>query len=179
MNTTNSAETIDEDVLKAFVWSVYNFFSICTKEAPEVGTPFLFDKIKHSDFTGTIGVSGDHRGAIYLSIGEDLLEVLLQKKYSKSFSEGSDMKENEIDKADFAGEITNIISGNVRNYLGENFLISVPVVLSEPGTLIDLPIKGGCGIVFPITWGGNTCHLILNFRLEKQEASRILELLEP
>jgi len=177
MSNTHTIHALDEDVLKAFIWSVYNFFTICTKVEPEINTPYLFDDdLKHSDFTGTIGVSGNHKGAIYFSIETPLLETLLKDQYAKNFSGGFPEGVDNIDRADFAGEITNIISGNVRNYLGEEFLISVPVVMSEPGTSIHLPMKG-CGIVFPINWNGYICHLILNFEVEQQEVKKILEAL--
>ena len=72
---------IDEDTIRFFVWSVWNFFQSSTKVEPVVGTPYLFDSFEHDDYTGIIGVSGNQRGAVYFTMCQELLDSVLVKNY--------------------------------------------------------------------------------------------------
>jgi len=175
INTKEVATELDEGVLRSFVWSVYNFFTICTGEDPEIEVPYLYEGMDHREYTGAIGVSGNHKGAIYLTLNDDMLESLLEVHCAQNLDQNAQTPEEyEELKLDYAGEIINIISGNARNYLGENFLISVPIVINAPNTSLHLTQKG-CGIVFPIKWQGMQCTLILNLSTSKQQAEGILE----
>jgi len=123
MNTIS--KDIDEDVLRSFIWAVHNFFTISTKKEPEIEVPFLYEGMYHLDYTGAIGVSGNHKGAIYLTLGEDIVDRLFTNHQKRYFSnQETSVEELKEQKLDYTGEIINIISGNVRNYLGENFLNS-------------------------------------------------------
>ena len=78
-------------------------------------------------------------------------------------------------RVDYAGEMTNIVSGNVRNYLGEQFLISVPVVVTAKATAMRMT-QSTQGIIFPVNWNGYRCHLILS--LEQNQQTTEHELIE-
>ncbi len=165
IDTTAEASTIDEDTVRFFVWSVWNLFKTTTQIEPEIGAPYLFSEFQHRDYTGIIGVSGSQKGAVYFTMKRQLLDDLLIMNYPAMKSQDLSTEEMEEMRTDYIGELTNIVSGNVRNYLGEQFLISVPVVVAEVDSNIHLN-EGKQGIVFPIEWSGNQCHLILG--LEKQ-----------
>jgi len=167
------SNTIDEDTVRFFIWSVWNFFQSTTKIEPVIEPPYLLDEFQHQDYTGIIGVSGSQKGTVNFTVSQDILDEVLVINYpelaEKLFSE----EELEEMRVDYAGEIANIVSGNARNYLGENFLISVPVVVTTPGEQIGL--KGGSqGIVFPITWREKKCSLILNLEQNENDQSEDL-----
>lgn len=174
-NEKEASAGIDEDTIRFFVWSVWNFFQASTHQEPEVGTPYLFDKFEHDDYTGIIGVSGSQKGAVYFTMCREMLDAVLKVNYPEIMDEKPSAEQLEEMRVDYAGEMTNIVSGNVRNYLGEQFLISVPVVVTAKGT--DLRMQQAThGIVFPVNWSGYRCHLILS--LEDNVQKEELELLE-
>jgi len=156
-------EEIDEDILRIFVWSVWNFFGKVTKVEPEVGMPYLFDKFPHDDYTGIIAVNGLHKGSIFLSVPEGFLNHMLENFHASALSNDPGLAEMEELRVDTAGEILNIVAGNARNYLGEDFLISVPVVTQQSGVAVAIP-ESTLGIVFPVSWGGYAMHLVLAFQ---------------
>ena len=165
---------LDEDTIRFFVWSVWNFFTKSTHVEPENGTPYLFDKFENSDYTGIIGVSGVQKGVVYFTMPKGFIDALLEKQGNGQILDGLTEEQIEETRVDFAGEITNMITGNVRNYLGEHFRISVPIVLSEPRTGIELAEESH-GIVFPVQWNGFHCYLILNLeKIESRESEKNL-----
>lgn len=164
---SNIAERkIDEEMVRYFVWSVWNFFSTTSRVEPQVEAPYLLASFSHNDFTGVIGVSGSQQGSVYITMSRALLAELYQDHYAATLGAelgASDEAELEDLLTDLAGEIANTISGNVRNFLGENFLISTPVVFQNSGTSLSLPPD--CpGIVLPIRWESHTCHLIVGLK---------------
>ena len=161
-------EDLGEDTVRFFVWSVWSFFKSTSGIDPEIGTPYLFDGFKHSDYTGIIGVSGSQKGAVYVSMEKNLLDKAISFPYPDVVSGDFSDEDFEEMRVDYAGEIANIISGNARNYLGGQFLISVPVVVTAPGTQMHIDNRSK-GIIFPVTWDGYSCHIILC--LEKNETA--------
>lgn len=160
-------EIFDEDTVRFFIWSVWNFFQQSTGEEAEVGTPYLFDEFEHEDYTGIIGVSGNQKGAVYFTMCRQLLNEVLSTQYPDNFDMDRAEEELETMRMDYAGEMANIVSGNVRNYLGEHFLISVPVVVTAPKTSITIP-KRTSGLVFPVNWRGLRCHLVLSLEMRTE-----------
>ena len=157
---------IDEDMVRYFVWAIWNFFSRTTKIDPEVEVPYLLDSLDHDDYTGVIAVAGSQQGKVYFSLSDDLLTELMDKHYSQGFEGSLDALDAEQDEAlriDTTGEIANVIAGNVRNFLGESFLISTPVVLRQSGERI-VPLPQSLSVVFPIRWSTHLCHLVVSFR---------------
>jgi len=152
-------QNLNSQTIEHFVWSVKNFFKKTTKIEAEIGAPYLFDSMNYAHYTGVIGISGSQKGAVYFNIEKKLLDEILTIAHPSV--KDCDEDEKEQLRLDYSGEITNIISGNVRNYLGENFLISVPIVISSPNTKMHIS-KASKAIIFPITWKNKACHLILN-----------------
>ena len=165
---TEDNEIIDEDTVKFFVWSVFNFFKATTDIEPEIGPPYLFDNFNHNDYAGIIGVSGSQKGAVYFTMCKELLDKMLSITHPELEDWEQSEESMEEMRMDYSGEMANIVSGNVRNYLGEHFLISVPVVVTAPQTVMR--IHGDTqAIVFPISWEGNQCHIVLS--LERNEVA--------
>lgn len=161
---------IDIKTVEHFVWSVKNFFEVTTKIEPEIGAPYLFDAMNYANYTGVIGISGSQKGEVYLNIDEELLEEIMDTTYPQLRDYDEEVKTSL--RMDLCGEISNIISGNVRSFLGEDFLISIPVVISHPDKKMQMS-NAGKAIVFPVVWKEKTCHLILN--LEKSRVEQPVE----
>lgn len=160
---------IDEDMIHFFVWSIWNFFTTTSRVSPEVEAPYLFTKFNQNDYTGVIGTSGNQHGAVYISMSRELLIDLYQNHYASSLGAsflGLSDHEFEALLSDAAGEMANTISGNVRNFLGENFLISTPAVFRSENEPLELP-KETIGIVFPIKWKYHKCHLVAALRTKR------------
>ena len=151
----------DEDNARFFIWSIWNFFKQSCNEEAEIGAPYLFDSFAHSDYTGVIAVSGSEKGALYWTMSKDLLSDVLTTQFEGIYNEETEEDKGENMRQDYAGEMANIIAGNVRNYLGEHFLISTPVVIASPDSPIMLPDRT-TGLVLPVVWRNHTCHLILS-----------------
>lgn len=161
-----SERKIDEAMVKHFIWAVNNYFTTATSIEPETSPPYLVNSLKYFDYTGVIGISGDQKGAVYLSLASDLVEHILDNYHTNL--EYANEEDKESIRLDLAGELTNTIAGNVRNHLGEGFLISVPVVFRTPGETMHLQ-KGIPSIAFPIKWNGFECVLVV--ALEYSEPS--------
>jgi len=153
-------DQVDQDTIRFFIWSVWNFFNVTTEIPPKIGTPYLFNNFEHSDYTGIIGVSGNQKGAVHVTMPKDMVNKILSIRHSFIFDGRRTEEAIEILRADCLGEAANIISGNVRNYLGEQFLISVPVVVTAKGTPMRT-YKGIEGIVFPVKWNDLSCDIVL------------------
>jgi len=144
-----SERKIDEAMVKHFIWAVNNYFTTATSIEPETSPPYLVNSLKYFDYTGVIGI-----------------EHILDNYHTNLEYANEEDKENI--RLDLAGELTNTIAGNVRNHLGEGFLISVPVVFRTPGETMHLQ-KGIPSIAFPIKWNGFECVLVV--ALEYSEPS--------
>jgi len=171
---TNATDNrIDEDMVRYFVWAIWNFFSRVTSVDPEVEAPYLLSKLRHNDYTGAIGVSGNQHGAVYFTMGRPLLVDLYKNHYGKSVGDDlEDLEEHELEELleDSAGEMANTVSGNVRNFLGEDFLISTPIVVKSQGDPLSMP-QNSVSIVFPIKWSEHVCHLVVSLKTNEPVSS--------
>ena len=170
-HTNEIYEAIDEDTVNVFIWSVWNFFSKTTGIEPEVGTPYFFDEFENSDYTGIIGISGSQKGIVYITLCRSLMKTILQYQYPHHDVTELDESRLEGFLSDCAGEVANIVTGNARNYFGENFLISTPAVTSNANTSIKLE-ENNHGIVLPIKWKEYRCHLILSVKKPDREGDQ-------
>lgn len=166
MNLLKEKKEFDEENVRTFIWSIWNFFKQTCNEDAEIGAPYLFENFKHSDYTGVIAVSGSEKGAVYWTMGKQMLSEVLSIQFSDIYNQGLDDAKSEWMRKDYAGEMANIVAGNARNYLGEQFLISTPVVLDQPESSVVLPERT-TGLVLPVLWRKHTCHLILSFEMAK------------
>ena len=174
MSIPNEQEgKIDEDIVRFFIWAVRNVFQRQSSAEITIDPPYLFDRFEHDEYTGIIGVSGSQKGAVYFTMARPLLDHIIGSNYGKHLGSDVDEEEWEVLRTDFAGEMANTVSGNVRNYLGEDFLISVPVVVKAHKTPVVLA-EQVTGLVFPIEWEGHACHLIVGLENTNSENEREL-----
>lgn len=142
----------DEEI-KVFIDGAVRYFERVGGEPAEVDTPYLKGNDSVTlDFTGVIGISGRHRGAVYFTSGADQLSELLRRLGEPDLS-----FEN---LEDLVGEVANTIAGNARQFFGSEFLISVPIVLWGRPEKISFP-RHLKSFVIPITWRGYQSYLII------------------
>lgn len=146
---------MNNENLKVFVDGVTNYFETVSNESANVGTPFLISDINKylMDFTGIIGISGNQKGSVFFTAPRPLLVHLLNDLGILSTLDDKLM--------DLVGEVSNTVSGNARRQFGDQFLLSVPVVLK--GTSDDIAIARSVEIyVIPIVWRHLKSNLIIN-----------------
>lgn len=134
-----------EETLQVFIESILHYFKQLNDNSVRVGTPYLMDNGQPAafDITGIIGISGPHQGCVYFTAPRILLKhVLIMLGETDTSSEHL---------LDLVGEVANTLSGNARSYFGQQFMISVPVMVEGPPDHIHLP-KHLRSYVIPIYW---------------------------
>ena len=121
--------------LAVFVEGIANFFKTVTQTSASVGTPFLIQDINEylHDFTGVIGISGNHKGSVFFSTSRRLAVHLL--------SDMGVMTTRDDKLMDLVGEVCNTVSGNARREFGDQFMLSTPVMIqgkSEAVKVVDI-----------------------------------------
>jgi len=132
--------------LHTFIDGAVNFFNHTgTDVAAKVGSPYLIDSVSqiNSDYTGCITVSGAYQGFCHFSAPKILLKHLIM-----SLGETDTSEEMLIDTV---GEVANTLSGNAREYLGKDFIISVPEVVKGQAKK-DQPHDEQRIYAIPINW---------------------------
>lgn len=134
-----------EDRLKVFINGVINYFQTSSKYEIKVGAPFLAENRspQHFDYAGIIGISGPYKGTVYFTAPKIFLTHLLLSLGEKDTSD-----EN---VRDLVGEVANTVSGNARAEFGQDFMISVPVIIEGAPSKIHLP-ENLRSYVIPIYW---------------------------
>jgi len=141
--------------LKLFVEGSSHYFETVSQNPATIGAPFLIKDINKYlfDYTGIIGISGNHKGSVFFSAPKNMLIQLL--------SALSILEVDEDKLMDLVGEVSNIISGNTRREFGDQFMLSTPVVLK--GKSDDLKTTNVEKIyVIPIVWRQHQANLIIN-----------------
>lgn len=148
---------MNETDLKVFVDIVRHYFLQQSGTAAEMGTPYLSDAnaLPVFDFTGVIGISGDHQGCVYFTSPSALLRELLIHAGEPQLTQ-----EN---LADLVGEIGNTLSGNARRSFGASFMISIPLVIKGREQVISLP-KDVKSYVIPFRWKKYDACLVVSVR---------------
>ncbi|MEM7012273.1 MAG: chemotaxis protein CheX [Verrucomicrobiota bacterium] len=147
---------MDVETIEVFVKGASRCFAELTKTPGEIGTPFLKGEFQPSgDYTGAIGITGCQKGVIALTVSRDMLVQLLDDIGGFTVAEQL--------LSDLVGEMANIISGNARESLGSNFMISVPVVVDGNGSSIHLD-EDLTNFIIPITWKDHTACLSIHLR---------------
>lgn len=144
-----------EAELRVFVAIVKRYFEQQTGIPPEIYTPYLAepDALPVFDYTGVIGISGVRQGCVYFTAPAELLRQVLAR------SGETDLSTRNL--ADLAGEIGNTISGNARRQFGNEFLISVPLVVQGRDQVISLP-KAVKAYIIPFCWQTHDASLVVS-----------------
>jgi len=113
--------------------------------------PYFTDKdvATEWDVSGIIGLTGEAKGSVVISLKENLAIRLT------SILTGSAHKTLDADVVDAVGEIINIISGNVKQELEESFrlVISLPTIVRGKEHVINWPDGLARVICIPFTSG--------------------------
>ena len=141
--------------LTVFVDGIANFFKTVTQTSATVGTPFLIQDINEYlyDFTGVIGITGNHKGSVFFSTTRRLAVHLL--------SDMGVMTTRDEKLLDLVGEVCNTVSGNARREFGDQFMLSTPVMIQ--GKSENVRVTDIASIyVIPIVWRDLNANLIIN-----------------
>ena len=115
----------------------------------EAKLPFFMEKNEKTewDISGVIGLTGEARGAVVISMKADLAIMLT------TILTGKEYKELDDDAIDAVGEIINIIAGNAKQELEEAFklVISLPTIIKGKEHSINWPIGQARVICIPFT----------------------------
>ena len=147
-----------EATCKLFIDSVSNYFKVLTEIRSEVGVPYLKqpDEIVLKDFTGMIGISGNKKGFVYISADKEMFEDLI------NIFIGIDEPTN-ADILDMAGEISNVVAGNVRANMGANFMISVPIVFKGKPEELQFPMNVSIYVI-PLKWKNHKAFVVVGIQ---------------
>lgn len=144
-----------EQYLEVFVDGLTNYFDAMTGIKAQIGTPFLIQDINKYlfDFTGIIGISGNHKGSIFFTAPRIMMVKLISEINVPTTRDEKLM--------DLVGEVSNTISGNARSQFGDQFLLSTPIQLK--GKNSELTVQEVNAIyVIPVVWKSMKAHLIIN-----------------
>ena len=144
-----------EDELAVFVDSATHYFDTISDKSATVGAPFLIQDINKYllEYTGIIGISGNHKGSIFFSAPERMLNHIL--------TDLGVLSSTEERFKDIVGEVSNTLSGNARRQFGDLFMLSTPIVLKGKSSEISLTEIVN-NYMIPITWRSMTAHLIIH-----------------
>jgi len=143
-----------EKALETFINTIINYFESTYKINISIGSPYLISSPSElqGDFTGIINISGRYQGSCYFSTPKSLLQTVL-----KSLSVNIDLN-SDVVLTDLTGEIANILSGNARAELGEDFIISIPTVYRGKASLEAISSNERTYAI-PITWNSEKAFL--------------------
>ena len=140
--------------LHFFIDSTANYFEAVSDEMLTIGIPFIKeDENIELEYTGIIGISGKRKGNIYFTANAEMLQVLARIIIGLE-------QPTQIEIKDLIGEISNTISGNVREAYGSDFLISVPVVVEGEAMKIHC-LNNDQAFAIPIVWKGYKSYLVV------------------
>lgn len=144
-----------EATCNLFIDSVSNYFKHLTEIDSEMIVPYLKETegLVLKDFTGMIGISGDRSGFVYISANREMFEDLIY------IFIGIEEPTN-ADVLDMAGEISNVVAGNVRANLGTSFMISAPVVFRGMPDELQLEEVNSLYVI-PIKWNGHEAFVVI------------------
>lgn len=144
-----------EATCNLFINSVNNYFKHLTEIDSDIKVPYLKESrgLMLKDYTGMIAISGSRKGFVYISANRDMFADLIHM-----FIGIEDPTDEDI--LDMAGEISNVVAGNVRANLGANFMISVPIVFEGMPKELKLPENVSIYVI-PINWNNHEAFVVL------------------
>jgi len=133
----------------------------------EEDRPYFSDSesISEWDISGIIGLSGEARGAVTISMKTKLALRLTSILTAKEHTQSDD------DMVDAVGEIINIIAGNVKQNLEQMFklVISLPTVIEGNGHNIKWPHNRNRTICIPFKLRGESGEFCLSVALDSDK----------
>lgn len=148
---------IKEERFRVFIDSVGHFFNNTHHLGLIIDTPFLTENTSPIayDYIGLIGITGPYKGCVYFTARQKFLKNLLLAMHEPDVSE--------MALKDLVGEVANTIAGNARSEYGEEFMISVPIVLNHAPSDLYLP-KGTISYVIPMRWKAYQAAIVISLQ---------------
>jgi len=145
---------MDDQDIQVFIAGVRRYFeSLKADNLVVIEPPFIKDQERPLlQYTGIIEISGKARGTVCFTANQVMLENILGFLH-ESPSSGEMLR-------DLVGEIANTLSGNAREEFGKDFLISVPIVISQDQSAFHFP-EVGRSYVIPIIWQSEKAYLLV------------------
>ena len=123
--------------IQPFINVCKNVFKDFVNLELEAKLPYFMQKEMASewDISGVIGLTGEARGAVVISMKQDLALKLT------AILTGTEHKNFDADVVDAVGEIINIIAGNAKQELEESFrlVISLPTIVKGKEHSVNWP----------------------------------------
>lgn len=147
-----------EETCEVFIHTVNNYFAHLTDKPSTTGVPFLKDQsnVLLKDYTGMIGVSGSKKGFVYISGNKGLYEALIREFIGLENASSEDL-------LDMAGELSNVVAGNLRETYGSDFMISVPIVFEGSPSQLKFPSDVSVYVI-PINWHDHQANVVIGIK---------------
>lgn len=147
-----------ENTVNIFINSIANYFDRLTKKPIKTFAPFIKEPsdLMMKECTGMIGISGNRKGLIYISGDGALFTDIIRMYVGLEHPTIDDM-------LDMAGELSNVVAGNVRETYGHEFMISIPVVFKGTPERLkfpdDVPVY-----VIPFEWNKHHAFMVVGIQ---------------
>lgn len=147
-----------EKTANAFIESLERYFNKLTKSNVETYAPYVKspEELVLKECTGMIGIAGIKKGFIYISGDLAMFEEVIKTYVGYQNPQKNDM-------LDMAGELSNVVAGNVREVYGEEFLISVPVVFEGKPKNLHFPDEAPIYVI-PMKWRSFEAFMVLSIQ---------------
>lgn len=147
-----------EKTVNVFISSVEKYFDKLTDTPITTHPPFIkeADELVLKECTGMIGISGSKMGLVYISGPMAMFEDLILQYVGLEKPSSSDM-------LDMAGELSNVVAGNVRESYGREFMISIPIVFQGSPDQLKFP-KDVPIYVIPFDWDGHEAYMVVGLK---------------
>lgn len=143
-----------ETELRYFIETVIGYFERVTGVGAKMGIPYVKNQDSVVlDYTGLIGISGPRKGGICVSASRGMLERMTGIVLGEETSDHETL-------LDMVGEITNTIAGNLQKYFGQEFQISVPMVVTGRPDDVTFRLKPPV-FVIPFEWQAFKAYLVV------------------
>lgn len=157
---------IMELLSKSMIDITKNYFDEMTSTQVTIGSPFLnnnSNSINKDDYYSTISILGECRGMMVISASELMLKELTEY-IANSNSLEIDESMLKMFYRDVIGEMSNVLAGNSKKLLGDDFVITVP----EVDNIINFKLPKGT-ITLPVKWQNHTFFISFNFFANSNE----------
>ena len=149
--------------IQPFIKVCKNVFKEFVGQDAEARMPYFMEKDEAGewDISGIIGLTGEARGAVVISLKQELAIRLT------SILTGAEYTKMEEDVVDAVGEMINIIAGNVKQELEDSYslVISLPTIVRGKEHSINWPDSRTRVLCIPFVISRND-NFILSVALE-------------
>jgi chemotaxis protein CheX len=153
--------------VKPFVSATLNTFKTFVGFELVAGNPYFSGRTQEidQDISGVIGLSGDIRGAVVITMKEKFAIKLADTLVGTKHTEIDD------DIVDAIGEIANIIAGNIKNDVpgGEKIVISLPTVVKGKDHSFAWPGKLSRILCISFKFEDDSFHLMVDMEKASEE----------